>query len=428
MAHIHGVYDTDTHFIVDPVRKELTVSEGYEKVKVIQHDHNSERFTFEMPRYIEGHDMSTCNKVEVHYLNVDSKTKEESKGLYPVDDLQVSPEKEDVVICSWLISGNATKYVGTLFFVLRLECNTGGTIDYALNTLIYDKIYVGEGLYNSEAIATEYADVLEKWKQELINSGINGSISDEQIQNAVNKYLDENGVTGGVGEPGADGVGINKIEQSTISTEDNGINVVKIVLTDGSDYEVEVRNGSKGDTGEKGDRGPQGETGPEGPKGEQGEKGADGTGVTILGSFESEDQLKSNKPIGNVGDSYLVNGYLYVWSAIENDWTNVGDIKGPKGDKGDKGETGEPGTPGAKGDKGDKGDQGEKGDTGSQGPPGEKGETGSQGPQGPQGETGPKGNDGKTPVRGTDYWTQNDKTEIVNDVLSALPTWTGGSY
>ena len=82
MAHIHGVYDTDTHFIVDPVKKELTVAEGYEKVKVIQHDHNSERFTFELPRYIEGHDMSTCNKVEVHYLNICSQTKEESAGLY----------------------------------------------------------------------------------------------------------------------------------------------------------------------------------------------------------------------------------------------------------------------------------------------------------------------------------------------------------
>jgi hypothetical protein len=27
-----------------------------------------------------------------------------------------------------------------------------------------------------------------------------------------------------------------------------------------------------------------------------------------------------------------------------------------------------------------------------------------------------------------DYWTSADKTEIVNSVLAALPTWTGGSY
>ena len=33
----------------------------------------------------------------------------------------------------------------------------------------------------------------------------------------------------------------------------------------------------------------------------------------------------------------------------------------------------------------------------------------------------PKGADGYTPVRGTDYWTDDDKIEIVNDVLELLP-------
>ena len=35
---------------------------------------------------------------------------------------------------------------------------------------------------------------------------------------------------------------------------------------------------------------------------------------------------------------------------------------------------------------------------------------------------------GDTPVKGTDYWTAADKTEIVNDTLAALPTWAGGNY
>lgn len=57
--------------------------------------------------------------------------------------------------------------------------------------------------------------------------------------------------------------------------------------------------------------------------------------------------------------------------------------------------------------------------------------TGPQGPQGPQGEIGPQGPEGPagyTPKRGTDYWTDADKTQMVSDVLDALPTWTGGSY
>lgn len=41
---------------------------------------------------------------------------------------------------------------------------------------------------------------------------------------------------------------------------------------------------------------------------------------------------------------------------------------------------------------------------------------------------GDKGADGKTPVKGTDYWTEADKAEIVADTLAALPKWTGGNY
>ena len=37
-------------------------------------------------------------------------------------------------------------------------------------------------------------------------------------------------------------------------------------------------------------------------------------------------------------------------------------------------------------------------------------------------------NDGTTPVKGTDYWTAQDKAGIVQDVLSALPTATGVSF
>ena len=41
---------------------------------------------------------------------------------------------------------------------------------------------------------------------------------------------------------------------------------------------------------------------------------------------------------------------------------------------------------------------------------------------------GPPGEAGRTPVKGTDYWTAEDRNGIVDDVLAALPEWTGGSY
>ena len=39
-----------------------------------------------------------------------------------------------------------------------------------------------------------------------------------------------------------------------------------------------------------------------------------------------------------------------------------------------------------------------------------------------------RGEKGDTPVKGTDYWTELDKREIVNDVIAALPDGTEVSY
>lgn len=70
--------------------------------------------------------------------------------------------------------------------------------------------------------------------------------------------------------------------------------------------------------------------------------------------------------------------------------------------------------------------------TGPAGPQGETGATGpagATGPQGPAGETGPQGPQGPTGPQGPAYTlTDADKASIVDDVLAALPTWTGGNY
>ena len=75
--------------------------------------------------------------------------------------------------------------------------------------------------------------------------------------------------------------------------------------------------------------------------------------------------------------------------------------------------------------------RGEKGTTGSQGAKGEKGDKGEQGIQGIPGEKGEKGDTGLagyTPVKGVDYFTEDDKKEIVQEVLNSLPDGDGVEY
>lgn len=45
--------------------------------------------------------------------------------------------------------------------------------------------------------------------------------------------------------------------------------------------------------------------------------------------------------------------------------------------------------------------------------------------KGPKGDSGPAG---YTPQRGTDYWTEEDKAEIVSQVLAALPDGSEVKY
>lgn len=93
------------------------------------------------------------------------------------------------------------------------------------------------------------------------------------------------------------------------------------------------QQGEQGPKGDTGDTGPRGDTGPAGPTGDT---GATGAGLTIKGSYNTYEELIHEHPTGNAGDSYLVNGSLYVWNG--NAWDNVGNIKGDTGSKGDTGE------------------------------------------------------------------------------------------
>lgn len=51
-----------------------------------------------------------------------------------------------------------------------------------------------------------------------------------------------------------------------------------------------------------------------------------------------------------------------------------------------------------------------------------------KGPNGLRGAQGEKGDPGYTPIKGLDYFTEADKTELICDVLSALPRAEGESF
>ena len=181
MEHKQRVVDKDTIFSINPITRAIK-SESAKKTTLIQYDNNSERFTFTVPRYVEGHDMSECNKVEVHYLNIDAKGLNKNSGMYTVEDLTVDGEN---VVCSWLVSRNATQIAGGLHFLLKYRCVEDGIESYAWHTDVFKNITVASGINADDMFETEYVDIIEQWKKSVLQ-GFDGWKTE-----AMNELSDE---------------------------------------------------------------------------------------------------------------------------------------------------------------------------------------------------------------------------------------------
>ncbi|OTA59846.1 collagen-like domain-containing protein [Limosilactobacillus reuteri] len=230
--------------------------------------------------------------------------------------------------------------------------------------------------------------------------------------------------------------------------------------------------GPQGEPGKDGDRGPKGDPGTPGPQGADGKDGKDGKAFAIAETFTSKADMSSDGLTD--GDFVMIasevgdpdNASMYLWNGTEfkfiADFSGAQGVQGPKGEDGKQGPQGDPGQPGQQGAPGAPGKDGitphigDNGDwflgdqdtgkpsRGKQGPQGEPGKDGQQGVPGASGKDGDTpyigsngnwylgsrdtgkpsqgraGTDGKSPIRGTDYWTDADKAEIKKWVDDAI--------
>lgn len=155
-------------------------------------------------------------------------------------------------------------------------------------------------------------------------------------------------------------------------------------LTDGSEIDLGDIRGPAGPQGIQGIQGPAGKDGAQGPRGNPGPKGDsfqtvvedDGDGNITIRTLTGEEG-GTGTPGVTFTPSVSADGVI--------SWTNDGGLDNP-----------EP--------------------------------VNIKGPEGQKGDTGAPGAAGKTPVKGTDYFTAADKAELVQDVLDALPDGDEAAY
>lgn len=175
-THSHIVRDPDNYFVIDPDTRKMSNMTGARNV-LMQYDHNSEVYTFELPRYVEGHDMLHCNRVRLHYINLGSGSRNRYADVVEMYDLKVNPRDTSTVISTWTIRREATQLAGTLNFLVQYMCvDDAGEVVYEWHTDIYTEVDIKTGMNNSEQAVIEYSNVLEQWYQKLF--GLESSLID----------------------------------------------------------------------------------------------------------------------------------------------------------------------------------------------------------------------------------------------------------
>lgn len=156
-THTENLVDNDRKFLIDPQTR--TIKNASCDKELVQYDSSSEVFTFEMPRYVEGHDMGTAKNVKIYYVNKGA-SEEIVDSTDVTSTLKITDDGTNTAVFSWTIPANATQHEGTLDFAVTFTCPEVSP-DYIWSTKIYSGIVINKGLRNSSEIIKRDPDAFD---------------------------------------------------------------------------------------------------------------------------------------------------------------------------------------------------------------------------------------------------------------------------
>ena len=193
---IVAVMQTDNPVcVIDAQSRTITVPEQY-KLFGVENDKRVERVYFQCPKIVgDNQDLSRDYILFINYENANG-----DPDAYRIDDMTVEGEN---ITFSWLLEENVTKYKGNIKFAFGAIKPGDEILDpdkNRWNTTINTDCTCLVGLKCTQQVAESNPDALVQiWAaiDELkAGGGGGGTVDPEQIEQAVNSYLEKNPVSG----------------------------------------------------------------------------------------------------------------------------------------------------------------------------------------------------------------------------------------
>lgn len=201
--NLHEIRDNDAHFVIDPDTRNVTNKAG-EEITVMQYDHNSELVTFEVPKIIEGHDMSQCDLIQVFFENSSKGTNANARSTVGdandvTDNFSVAEDDPDILVGTWLISQKATQLSGTMKFQIRFVCYGDSEQDvpeYSWRTNLCTAFNVLPSINTANDVLEANPDLYIELANKIAQIEKNG-VSDDRLNQGIINYFKEYPVSDG---------------------------------------------------------------------------------------------------------------------------------------------------------------------------------------------------------------------------------------
>ena len=165
---------------VDDNTRVVTVPEVY-KMLGVESDKRAKRIWFKFPKLVGNNGLNLMElNIRINYRNAAG-----DGDVYVVTDKK---EEKDSVIFSWELYDNVTKQKGKIQFVVcAIKTKTDGSVINEWNTKLNSECESLEGLETKYEVEKENPEVIE-----YILANLGGTVTQEQIAEALKEYLAEN--------------------------------------------------------------------------------------------------------------------------------------------------------------------------------------------------------------------------------------------